>query len=85
MHIYDKQCEIMQKNQWKSPNFRFSVFTMGRQELCGENAQKTLKLEILKRKLLNILKRCDLSRVVPCQRARPEHSKNVVVFEIWRF
>ena len=49
---------------------------------CAENAQKTLKLEILKRKLLNILKRYALSRVVPCERARPEHSKNVVVFEI---
>ena len=22
MHIYDKQCEIMQKNQWKIPNFQ---------------------------------------------------------------
>ena len=61
---------------------RFSVFTMGRQELCAENAKKTPKLEKLKRKLLNILKRYDLSRVVPCRRARPEHSKNVVVFEI---
>ena len=40
MHIYDKQCEIMQKNQWKSPNFQISVFTMGRQELCAENAKK---------------------------------------------
>ena len=43
---------------------------------------KTPKLEKLKRKLLNILKWYDLSRVVPCERARPEHSKNVVVFEI---
>ena len=73
MHIYDKQCKIMQKNQ----TFRFSVFTMGRQELCAENAKKQEKL---KRKLLNILKRYDLSRVVPCRRARPEDSKNVVVF-----
>ena len=52
---------------------------------CAENAQKTLKLEKLKRKLLNILKRYDLSRVVPCQRARPEDSENVVVFEIYMF
>ena len=34
MHIYDKQCEIMQKNQ-----IRLSVFTRGRQELCVENAK----------------------------------------------
>ena len=44
--------------------------------------KKTQKLEKLKRKLLKILKRYDLSRVVPCERARPGHSKNVVVFEI---
>ena len=45
--------------------FRFSVFTMGRQELCAENAKKTPKLEKLKRKLLKFLKRYDLYRVVP--------------------
>ena len=22
MHIYDKQCGIMQQNQWKGPNFQ---------------------------------------------------------------
>ena len=22
MHIYDKKCEIVQKNQWKGPNFQ---------------------------------------------------------------
>ena len=49
---------------------------------CAENAKKTQKLEKLKCKLLKILKRYDLSRVVPCERARPGHSKNVVVFEI---
>ena len=49
MHIYDKQCGIMQKNQWRGPNFQYSVFTMGRQELCNENAKKTPKLEKLKR------------------------------------
>ena len=43
MHIYDKQCGIMQKNQWKGPNFQIRCFTMGRQELCAENAQKTPK------------------------------------------
>ena len=30
---------------------------MGRQELCAENAQKTPKLEKLKRKLLNFLEK----------------------------
>ena len=48
------------KNQWKGPNFQIRCFTMGRQELCAENAQKTPKLEKLKRKLLNVLKRYDL-------------------------
>ena len=44
--------------------------------------RKTPKLERLKRKLLKILRRYDLSRVVPRERARPEHSERVVVFEI---
>ena len=26
MHIYDKQCEIMQKNQWKSQTFQILCF-----------------------------------------------------------
>ena len=52
MHIYDKQCGIMQKINGWIQTFRFSVFTMGRQELCTENAQKTPKLEKEKRKLL---------------------------------
>ena len=52
MHIYDKQCGIMQKINGRVQTFRFSVLTMGRQELCGENAQNTQKLEKLKRKLL---------------------------------
>ena len=40
----------------------------------------TQKLEKLKRKVLKILKRYDLSVVVLCERAHPEHSKNAVVF-----
>ena len=51
LDIYDKQCGFMQKNQWKGPNFQIKCFTMGRQELCAENAQKTQKEEKLKRKL----------------------------------
>ena len=63
----------------------FNDLTRQRQELCAKNAKKTQKLEKLKHKFLNILKRYDLSRVVPCERAHPEDSENVVVFEIWRF
>ena len=40
------------------------------------------KLEKLKHKLLKILRIYGLSRVVPCERACPEDSENVVVFEI---
>ena len=65
MHIYDKRCGIMQKINGRVQTFRFSVFTMGRQELCADNAQNTPKLEKLKHKLLNFLKRDDLYRVVP--------------------
>ena len=44
MHIYDKQCEIMQKINGRVQTFRFSVFTMGRQELCGETSLRRNKL-----------------------------------------
>ena len=81
MHIYHKQCGIIQKIE-KAQTANFSDLTRQHQELCAENAKKTQKLEKLIRKSLNILKRYDLSRVVPCERARPEHSENVVVFEI---
>ena len=67
VRIYVEQCEIMQKINGRVQTFRFSVFTMGCQELCAENAKKTQKLEKLKRKLLKILKRYDLSRVAPCE------------------
>ena len=29
MHIYDKQCGIMQKNQWKGSNFQIQCFYNG--------------------------------------------------------
>ena len=29
MHICDKQCEIIQKNQWKSPNKQIQCFYNG--------------------------------------------------------
>ena len=52
MHIYDKQCEIMQKNQWKSPNIQIQCFYNG---TVLKTPKKTQKLEKLKRKLLKIL------------------------------
>ena len=52
--------ESCKKINGRVQTFRFSVFTMGRQELCAENTPKTPKLEKLKRKLLNFLTRCDL-------------------------
>ena len=39
MYICDKECESMQKNQWKGQTFRVSVFTMGRQELFAKNME----------------------------------------------
>ena len=85
MHIYNKQCGIMQKNQWKGPNFQIRCFYNGTLGALCWNAQKTPKLEKLKRKLLNFLKRYDLYRVVPWESQRPGNSENVVVFEFWRF
>ena len=53
------------KKSMEGSKLRFSVFTMGHQELCAENAKKTPKLEKLKGKILIFLKRYDLYRVVP--------------------
>ena len=53
MHIYDKQCEIMQKNQWKSPNIQIQCFYNG---TVLKTPKKTQKLEKLKRKLLIFFK-----------------------------
>ena len=39
MHIYDKQCEIMQKNQWKGPNFQIQCFYNDWQELFAKNGE----------------------------------------------
>ena len=69
------------KNQWKGPNFQIQCFYNGPSGALCWKRQKTQKLEKLKHKLLNILKRYDLSGVVPCERARPEDSENVLVFE----
>ena len=85
MHIYDKQCEIMQKNQWKGPNFQTWCFYNGRSLSDRSSLLKRRKQGRLKRILLKILNRYDPSRVGPCESWRPEDSKNVVLFEIWRF
>ena len=77
--------ESCKKFNEKVQTANFNDLTRQRQELCAENAKKPQKLEELKRKLVNIFKRYDLSRVVPCERARPEDSENVVVFKISRF
>ena len=52
---------------------------------CAENAKKNTKTRETKTQITQTLKRYDLSRVVPCERARPEDSENVVVFKISRF
>ena len=39
MQIYVKQCEIMQKNQWKGPNFQIQCFIRGRLELLAKNKE----------------------------------------------
>ena len=42
MHIYDKQCGIMQKNQWKGPNFQIQCFYNGTSgALCWERQKNT--------------------------------------------
>ena len=82
MHVYEKQCEIMPKNQWKSPNFQIQCFYNGTSGALCWKRQKNTKTRETKTQITQILKTYDLSRVVPCERARPGHSKNVVVFEI---
>ena len=79
MYIYHKQCEIMKG--LKQPTLLFlQLEVTDWQEPFAKNAKWKLKGELLK-----ISNWYDLSRVGPCERARPEDSKNVVVFEIWRF
>ena len=42
MHIYDKQCGIMQKNQWKGPNFQIQCFYNGTSgALCWKRQKNT--------------------------------------------
>ena len=42
MHIYDKQCEIVQKNQWKSSNGRLQCFYNGTTVTSGALSWKRL-------------------------------------------
>ena len=77
MHIYAKQCEIMQKKSMKEVKRPNSLF------LQLENSSAVLKHEQLgklKRELLKIFKYYTISGVPPCERARPQLSKNVVLF-----
>ena len=74
MHIYDKQCEIMQKKSMEESKHSDSVYN----GTVLKTPKKTQKLEKQKRKLLKIWKRYDLSRVVPSERVRPEDSENAL-------
>ena len=48
MHIYDKQCEIMQKNQWKGPNFQIQCFYNERSLTDRSSLLKTPKTRKIK-------------------------------------
>ena len=56
MHIYDKQCEIIQKNQWKNSNFQIQCFCKGTSGALCWKLRKTQKLGKLKHPLLNFFK-----------------------------
>ena len=42
MHIYDKQWEIMQKNQWKGPNSQLQCFYKGTSVTSGALSWKQM-------------------------------------------
>ena len=44
MHINDKQCEIIHKNQWKNSNFQIQCFYMGTSGALNWKRRKTQKL-----------------------------------------
>ena len=50
----------------RAQTFKFSVFTMGRQELLARNMEKLRKLGKLKRPFLKFFKYYDPPRVAPC-------------------
>ena len=47
MHIYDKQCEIMQKNKWKSPNIQIQFFYVKNMEIMQTKTAKSQKFQLL--------------------------------------
>ena len=71
MYKYHKQCEIIQENSMKGLKHwltdRSSLLKMWRKKKLGK----------LKHELLKILNWCDLSKVGPCERVRPELSEYV--------
>ena len=85
MYIYHKQCENMQKIQWKSSNGQIQWFMQATSGALCRKPKKQGKQEKLKRELLKIYQYYNLSRVALCWRAYPGLSKNVVLFNIWRF
>ena len=56
VHISDKQCEIIQKIQWKSSNFQIQCFYMETSGALCWKRRKTPKLSKLKHLLLNFFK-----------------------------
>ena len=74
MHIYDKQCEIIQKNQWKGSNCQIQCFHKG---TSGAPSYKRGKQGKLKRILLKFLNWYDLFMKGKYERARPQFSKYV--------
>ena len=48
MHIYDKQCDLMQKNQWKGSNFQIQCFYNGRSLTDRSSLLKTRKTREIK-------------------------------------
>ena len=85
MYIYHKQCENMQKIQWKSSNGQIQCFMQATSGALCRKPKKQGKQEKLKRELLKISQYYNLSRVALSRRACPGLSKNVVLFNIWRF
>ena len=77
MYIYHKQCENMQKIQWKCSNGQIQCFYKGTSGALCWKPKKQGKQEKLKRELLNFFQYYDPSRVPPCRRACPGLSKYV--------
>ena len=71
VHIYAKQCEIIQKNQWKNSNFQIQCFYMETSGALCWKRRKTPKLGKLKHPLLNFfqiitpIQGCTMSKSMP--------------------